>query len=267
MGIPRVLIIDDNEVARRTLSGLLRLEGFDTLTAETGGAGVRLALAEGTDVILVDLHLPDISGIEVVRALKARGISVPMVIVTVFPDLETSFSAEDVGAAGYVEGLLSADELVQVVLAALNGTLPIIHPAIGFSRAPSAKPPRQVQPTAAVSLLPKDERVRRVVRAIEDENDTAWSNAALARRVHMSTSRLRHLFAETLGLPLARFKRERRLQAAARFLLTTTESFRSIAERLRMPRDLRVVRGAFRARFGMSPRAYRRRFSSLIQKK
>lgn len=86
MGVPKVLIIDDNEGALTTLSGLLRLEGFATETADTGYRGIELALAGTADVILVDLHLPDASGIEVVRTLKASGVQALLIITTVsFP--------------------------------------------------------------------------------------------------------------------------------------------------------------------------------------
>lgn len=264
MSIPRILIIDDNEGARVSLSGLLRLEGFDALTAETGRRGIDLALAERTDVILVDLHLPDISGLDVVRTLKARGVATPMVVVTVFPDLETVHDAEEVGADGYVEGLLFVDELLQVVTAALHGRRPVRHPTLGLSHAAFTDPPSLTLPTA-VPRVPRDHRIRRIVRAMEDERETAWSTTRLARHVHLSPSRLRHLFADTMGLPLRRFMRELRLKKAARLLLTTSESFHSIAERLCLPRDLRAVRSAFRARFGMPPRPYRRRFGRLVR--
>jgi DNA-binding NarL/FixJ family response regulator len=259
-GMPTVLIVDDHDGARTTLSGLLRLEGFETATADTGKAGIEMALAQGADVILIDLHLPDMSGIDVVRALKGHAIRAPMVIVTVFPDLDTSFDVVATGAAGYVEGLLFADELIDVVLQALSGRLPVRHPAFGTAPVHDQAQPRPPSPALALRPLPRDRRVQRVVRAIEDEAETAWSIPALAKQVRISESRLRHLFAATVGLALSRFIRERRLQKAARLLMTTSESFQAIADRLHLPRDLRIVRSAFRARFGMSARTYRSRF-------
>lgn len=84
-----------------------------------------------------------------------------------------------------------------------------------------------------------------------------WPISALAMQVRLSESRLRHVLAETVGISLSRFVRERRLLAAARLLVTTSETLQAIATRLHLPQDLRAVRAAFRDRFGMSPRAYR----------
>lgn len=254
--MPRVLIVDDNESARLTLSGLLRLEGYETTTACTGCDGITQALAEHADVILIDLHLPDVSGLDVVRTLKGHGVTAPMVIVTAFPDFETSVDAASIGAAGYVEGLLSSDELIDVLRQALSGRRPVRHPALSeLALVPEVSlPPRVIRPRT------QDQRLRHVVRAIDSELGGALSLSDLASRVRLSDSRLRHLFATSMGIPISDFIRERRLLQAARLLVTTAASVRTIATQLRLPRDLRAVRRAFRQRFGMSPRAYRNRF-------
>jgi DNA-binding response OmpR family regulator len=256
MGVPKVLIIDDNESALTTLSGLLRLEGFATETADTGYRGIELALAGTADVILVDLHLPDVSGIDVVRTLKASGVQALVIMTTVFPDLDTSHDAASVGA-DYIEGLLSFEELLEAIVQALRGRARVLRatPAL----APSAGEPAAPQPSFAWPMrpLPQDQRVRRVVRAVEADVERPWPTSALAMQVRLSESRLRHLFADIVGISLSRFVRERRLLAAARLLITTSETLQAIATRLHLPQDLRAVRTAFRDRFGMSPRAYR----------
>jgi DNA-binding NarL/FixJ family response regulator len=81
--------------------------------------------------MLVDLRLPDTSGIDVVRELKISGVSALtlMVIMTAFPALDSSFDAGTAGADGYVDGLLSGDDVVSVVTQALEGVLPVRHSA------------------------------------------------------------------------------------------------------------------------------------------
>jgi len=254
--MPRVLIIEDHEGTRTTLAGLLRLEGFDSVTAETGERGVAIARHEPLDVVLVDLRLPDMSGLDVVRTLKADGLQAPMVIVTVFPDINTQVDAAAVGADGYVEGWLSTEELFEVVLQALGGHSFVRHPELAAGAAPSSGllPPKSMRP------LPSDRRLQLAVRAIDCESAQAWSLRALAAHVGLSESRLRHLFAATVRLPLSRFIRDRRLLKAGRLLVSTRLSFQTIASRLHLSSDLRRVRAAFKERFGMSPREYRGRF-------
>jgi DNA-binding NarL/FixJ family response regulator len=257
--MPKVLIIDDDEGARMAWSGLLRLEGFEAATADTGYRGIALALAEPADIIFVDLHLPDISGVEVVRALKSHDLQAPIVVITAFPDLDTSIEAVAVGAAGFVEGFLTVEELLDVVWQALSGRTPVRHPALAATveHQPSEHP---LSSLSANRPVPLDQRLRHVVRLIEREGDEAWSTSALATQVCLSESRLRHVFTAVFGLPISRFIRERRLLKAARLLITTRQSFRAIVENLHLPQDPRASRTAFYERFGMLPRAYRNRF-------
>jgi DNA-binding response OmpR family regulator len=67
-----VLVVDDHEGTRDTYARILQLAGYDAATAATGRAGVDLALVRAFDVHLVDLRLPDMSGIEVLQRPIAR---------------------------------------------------------------------------------------------------------------------------------------------------------------------------------------------------
>lgn len=252
----RILAIDDHLDSCATIAGLLRLEGFDAEIAATGRDGIAWALVHPVDLILVDLHLPDMSGADVVRTLRIHGISTPIFITTAFPDLDNSFDAQSVGASGYIEGLLLFDELLHVVRSALAGCAGQSHAA---QTAPlpspgSASLPRQARCSGV------ERRIRYVVRALDNEGETPWSITTLADRVRLSNSRLRHLFAETMGIPLSRFIRMRRLHRLAQRLLESSDSIELIVSEVHLPSDLRRMRDAFRRRFGMTPMAYRQRF-------
>jgi AraC-like DNA-binding protein/CheY-like chemotaxis protein len=252
----KVLTIDDHQESCEAIAGLLRLEGFDAEIATTGGHGLAWALVHPVDLILVDLHLSDMSGIDVVRTLRTHGISTPIFITTAFPDLDDSFDAQSVGASGYIEGLLLFDQLLHVVRSALAGR------AGGNHAAQSATLPGP----GSASLPPQalgsgvERRIRYVVRALDNEGETPWSITTLADRVRLSNSRLRHLFAETMGMPLSRFIRMRRLHRLAQRLIKSSDSIALIVSEVHLPNDLRRMRDAFRRRFGMTPMAYRQRF-------
>jgi two-component system, response regulator YesN len=252
--MPNVLLIDDCRPTVESFAGILRLNGFTTATADTGHRGIAIASADSFDVILVDLRLPDISGIEVVRQLKGLGISSPVVIITAFPDIESTFDAASVGAAGYIDAPLFGDEIGDVVQQALRGQFPVRHPAR------KSLPQPNMAPNSDSAFLATDPRVKRVVHLVDSCPQGDWSVKTLAARLRLSESRLRHLFAGMMGVPLSRFIADRRQQMAAQLLATTSDTFKDIVRRVGLSQDLRRAHRAFRARFGMSPKTYRDRF-------
>lgn len=157
--MPSVLIIDDYEPTRDTYSTILQLAGFRTATAATGVAGIALAVQEPFHVILVDLQLPDVSGIDVVRELKCRDIVVRLVIVTAFAGFDSAFQSAEAGADGYVDGPLFGDEIVDVVQQAIHGPHPVRHPARRAVNVDEREPRRSSM----------DPRVRKAIDLIDAE--------------------------------------------------------------------------------------------------
>ena len=122
----RILIIDDSRGTLETVSVVLATAGFETATAESGAEGLALAKAEMFHAILIDLRLPDMSGLDVIRQLDSLGVRARKVIVTAFPAEDTAFAAGAVGADGYVEGPLFDDDLISVAQQALDGPYPVL---------------------------------------------------------------------------------------------------------------------------------------------
>jgi two-component system cell cycle response regulator DivK len=119
-----VLIVDDNERNLRLARDVLRLAGFRTLEAASGGEGVALATEQLPDVILMDIRLPDIDGTEAVRRLKDdnRTAAIPVVALTSMAmkgDREWFLSA---GFDGYLEKPISVAELPDQVRAFCRGS-------------------------------------------------------------------------------------------------------------------------------------------------
>jgi two-component system cell cycle response regulator DivK len=112
-----VLIVDDNERNMRLARDVLRLAGFRTLEAASGGEGVSLAVERQPDVILMDIRLPDIDGTEVAQRIKAdpRTAGVPIVALTSLAmkgDREWFLEA---GFDGYLEKPISVREFAEQV--------------------------------------------------------------------------------------------------------------------------------------------------------
>ena len=123
----RVLVAEDPAVVR---SGLLQLlENVDEITVVGAAAGgeeaVSIAAAEQPDVVLMDLEMPDIDGIEATRRIRAAQPEVNVVLLTAFSDRERILAAIDAGAVGYLLKDAEPEELVRGLEAAARGESPL----------------------------------------------------------------------------------------------------------------------------------------------
>jgi DNA-binding response OmpR family regulator len=98
--IKRILIIDDDESIRRFLQRALRIEGFDPILSEGGRAAVTFALSESPDVLLLDLMMPEIDGLELLNEMRTAGVIAPAIMLSGNDDLATKqrIAASDVVA-------------------------------------------------------------------------------------------------------------------------------------------------------------------------
>jgi len=78
----RLLVVDDNQMVRRTLSRLLVRYGFEVVTVDTGQAGLQSLAAEAPDIVLLDIDMPDMQGDEVFRSMRQKRPEVPVVIMS-----------------------------------------------------------------------------------------------------------------------------------------------------------------------------------------
>lgn len=111
----KALVIDDDKVTLELLTFQLGTEGFDVTTAETGAKGLEYAKSSDFDVILTDLNLPDINGIEMVRQSKMISPETEIIMITGYDRAEKAIEATRVGAFGYrVKPLVFEDLMVDI---------------------------------------------------------------------------------------------------------------------------------------------------------
>jgi len=115
----RILIVDDEEMIVRTVKAYLDREGFKTYTAADGEAAMRAFEEKGPDLIVLDLMLPKMSGIEVTRAIRAKS-SVPIIMLTAKAAEADRVVGLELGADDYVVKPFSPRELVARVRAVLR---------------------------------------------------------------------------------------------------------------------------------------------------
>ncbi len=110
-----ILIIEDDETLRLTLGGFLRRQGFDIDEAASGGAGLSLAQARRHDLVLLDLRLPDIHGLEVIPRLHEIDAEALIVTMTAYPEVRTAVAALKAGAYDYINKPFDLEDLVSLI--------------------------------------------------------------------------------------------------------------------------------------------------------
>ncbi len=82
----KILVVDDSDDTREMMAKLLELEGFTVVTAEDGSAGLDIADSELPDLIITDINMPNVNGIEMIRRLRARPAfgSIPIMAITAY---------------------------------------------------------------------------------------------------------------------------------------------------------------------------------------
>ncbi len=108
----RVLWVDDQLAHGDALFHLLYLEGITVHGATSGFEGLRLLRSERFDGVVLDLHLPDMNGLDVLSAARGAGLSVPALVVTGFGDIESALTAGRLGVVGFKRKPLMPDDLI-----------------------------------------------------------------------------------------------------------------------------------------------------------
>jgi two-component system response regulator PilR (NtrC family) len=117
---PRVLVVDDERSLRELLSIVLTREGYEVTSAESGRQALALLEKHPVDLLISDIRMPDLNGVDVLRAAKQSDPDVPVVMMTAFASTETAVEALRLGASDYVTKPFDVDELKIVVRHALE---------------------------------------------------------------------------------------------------------------------------------------------------
>lgn len=116
----RILIIDDEIKLARSLAFALRQSGFDCLESHNGSAGLKLALKEKPDLVLLDVRMPGVSGIEVLRALKAELPTLPVIVMSALDATQDAVKAVKLGAVDYLGKPFDMDDLIALIESTLT---------------------------------------------------------------------------------------------------------------------------------------------------
>jgi two-component system response regulator HydG len=112
---PSVLVVDDESGILDTLRILLRNEGFEVTTAQGGKAGLEQIRSGIHDLILSDVRMPQVSGIDILNAAREQDPMTPVILMTAQASLQSAISAVNSGAFYYIQKPFSNDELVAIL--------------------------------------------------------------------------------------------------------------------------------------------------------
>ena len=117
---PRILVIDDEERMCWALERALSHEGYQVVTATRGLQGIKLAKEAEPSMVIVDLKMPDIDGIEVLKEIKQMSPSIPVIMITAHGTIDTAIEAMKIGATDYIIKPFKLEELKVLVKQALH---------------------------------------------------------------------------------------------------------------------------------------------------
>ncbi|MEO0117114.1 MAG: sigma-54 dependent transcriptional regulator, partial [candidate division WOR-3 bacterium] len=111
----QILIVDDEEIMRQSLTDWLKEDGYEVVAVEDGFKALELVQKESFNVMLVDLKMPKMDGIEVLRAVKKLNLDVPVIIITAYATVDTAVAAMKEGAYDYIVKPFHPEELGMVI--------------------------------------------------------------------------------------------------------------------------------------------------------
>src|SRR5580698_2492954 len=118
--MPTLLVVDDERNVLYALQKGLRADGLRIVTASTGKAGIDAAARENPDAVLLDVRLPDLSGLDVLKELRQADPKLPVIVMTTHGTAETAIEAMQRGAFDYLLKPWDLDELIDLVHKALE---------------------------------------------------------------------------------------------------------------------------------------------------
>ena len=110
---PKVLVVDDEKALRTGVKRLLEMENYEVTTAENGTEGIKLGTETEFDLAVIDLKMPDVDGIEVLKKIKHKFPNTICYIATAYASYETAVEATRLGAHGYIPKPFPPEELIQ----------------------------------------------------------------------------------------------------------------------------------------------------------
>lgn len=233
----KVLMLEDEEIIRRGLRTILEevIGGYRVVAeAETGRAVIALAEEFQPDLVITDIRMPGVDGLEALKLLRSAGFDVPVVILSGHADFEYARRALACGARGYLLKPLDRGELAKLLDSL-------------FGAPPDAEESEAAEPSRVV---------RETKRIVAENIGGDLGLQAVADRVRVNSQYLSKLFKEQTGENFSRYVSRLRVEKARRLLETTNLRVYEIAELCGFGSEKRFL-AVFKETAGTTPSRFR----------
>jgi two-component system, NarL family, response regulator DevR len=201
----RIMLVDDHEVVRGGLRALLESEDDIEIVAEAGTAdeSVLRARSYKPDVVVMDVRLPDRSGVEACREIRAENPHIAVLMLTSFSDDQALFDSIMAGAAGYVLKQIRGGDLLQGIRRVAEGES-LLDPAVTARVLERVRNPQGEQDPRLARLTPTEARILDMI-------SEGMTNREIGERVHLAEKTIKN-YVSTI---LSKLQVARRAEAAA----------------------------------------------------
>src|ERR1700747_598132 len=132
----RILIVDDDHAQRSLLETFLQTHGYQTRATASGEAALQLLQEEKYAMMISDVRMPGMSGLETLRRVRQKHPDLPVLLVTAFADIRSAVNAMRDGAVNYLAKPIYLEEFIASVRKALHTPGPVAAPARGEVKMP-----------------------------------------------------------------------------------------------------------------------------------
>ena len=187
----KILVVDDEHLIRWSLEQNLKKQGYEVVTAGDGEEALRLVREEQPDLVLLDIQMPGISGIEALEKIKDYDEDIVVIMVTAHGGLETAVNAMRLGAYDYVSKPFNLDELAIIIRKALENTDLKLEVARLRSETKKAVPPNIIGGSRQVKQLMEvlEKVARSEASTVLVQGESGTGKELVAKWLHYSSYR------------------------------------------------------------------------------
>lgn len=191
MNMLNVLIVEDELNLRNLLERVVKNKGFNVKTAGNGKDALKIIESYNTDIVLTDIKMPGMDGIELITKIKAMDSSIEVIVMTAFATVDTAIDALKKGARDYIRKPFDLDEVTD----AIERTTILLHSQLDQSTSVSHADELLIENSAAMKqLLKMINKVSESLVTVNLHGETGVGKELVARAIHDLSDRSSHPF-------------------------------------------------------------------------